>query len=52
MLPYVVSSLIVVPLGYLADKFQKRGYLLIGSMGFIYITYTFMLYTETNAAMR
>lgn len=45
ILPYVVSSFFVVPLGFFADKVRKRGYLLIGSCGFIYLTYAFMMFT-------
>lgn len=45
ILPYVVSSIFVVPLGFFADKVKKRGYLLIGSAVFIWLTYTFMMYT-------
>lgn len=52
ILPYVVSSLLVVPLGYFADRIQKRGYLLIGSAVFIWATYTFMMYVETDSTMR
>lgn len=52
ILPYVVSSVFVVPLGFFADKVKKRGYLLIGSTAFIYLTYAVMLYIETDADMR
>lgn len=52
ILPYVVSSFLVVPLGYFADKIKNRGYLLIGSCVFILVTYSFMLYTETSVDMR
>lgn len=52
ILPYVVSSVLVVPLGYFADKIKNRGYLLIGSCVFIWATYAFMLYTETSVEMR
>lgn len=48
VLPYVVSSFLVVPMGYFADKIKNRGYLLIGSCIFIWATYSFMLYTETS----
>lgn len=42
----------VVPLGFVADKAKNRGYLIIGSCLFIFITYAFMLYTETSIPMR
>jgi hypothetical protein len=51
-LPYIVSSLFVVPLGLLTEKIRNRGFLLIGSTCFIYFTYAFMMFVETNETMR
>lgn len=48
----MVSSVLIVPLGYFSEKVKNRGYVLIGSCVFITFTYTFMLYTETNVPMR
>jgi len=39
-------------MGYFADKIKKRGYLLIGSMVFIFFTYFIMMYIETSASLR
>ena len=50
--PYVVSSLLVVPLGFLTEKFRNRGYVLIASCGFITATYAFMMYVETDGSLR
>lgn len=51
-MPYCVSSLFVVVLGYIVDRIQKRSYALIGSCGFFTVTYLFMMITESSSAMR
>ena len=51
-MPYVVSSLLVVPLGFITEKFKNRGYVLIASCGFITATYAFMIFTETDVTLR
>jgi MFS family permease len=52
ILPYCVSSLFVIILGYIVDRIQKRSYALIGSCCFFTFTYLFMMYTEASEAMR
>jgi nitrate/nitrite transporter NarK len=52
ILPYCVSSLFVVILGYIVDRVKKRSYALIASCCFFTVTYLFMMVTETSAAMR
>lgn len=44
ILPYVVSSIAVAPMGFFVDKIKNRGYTIIGSCVFIMVTYLFMLY--------
>ena len=44
ILPYCVSSLFVVILGFFVDKVQQRSYLLIGSCAFYTVTYLFMMF--------
>ena len=52
ILPYCVSSLFVVILGYIVEKVEKRSYLLIFSCVFYTITYLFMMFTESTKVMR
>jgi hypothetical protein len=42
----------VIPLGVVADKIKNRGYLLIGSIGFYWLTYFVMMFIETNMSFR
>ena len=48
ILPYVVSTDAVIPMGFFADKIKNRGFTIIGSCGFISLTYLIMLYIETD----
>ena len=52
ILPYIVSSLFVIILGYISDKVKKRGLLLIASCGFVVFTYLFMMIVESTKAFR
>lgn len=52
ILPYCVSSLFVIILGYIVDRIQKRSYALIISCFFFTFTYLFMMVTESTHAMR
>ena len=52
ILPYCVSSLFVVILGFIVDRVQKRSYALIASCFFFMFTYLFMMFTESSEAMR
>lgn len=52
ILPYCVSSLFVIILGYMVDKVKKRSYLIIASCCFYTFTYLFMMFTESTKAMR
>jgi nitrate/nitrite transporter NarK len=52
ILPYCVSSLFVIILGYIVDRIKKRSYALIGSCFFYTFTYLFMLITESTEVMR
>jgi nitrate/nitrite transporter NarK len=52
ILPYCVSSLFVVILGFIVDRVQKRSYALIASCFFFMVTYLFMMFTESSEVMR
>ena len=52
ILPYCVSSLFVIILGYIVDRIQKRSYALIASCAFFTFTYLFMMFTESTQVMR
>ena len=52
ILPYCVSSLFVIILGYIVDRIQKRSYALIGSCFFFTLTYLFMMVTESTEVMK
>ncbi len=52
ILPYVVSSILVPPMGYVVDKIKNRGKVLIVSCVFIFFTYTFMMLMETSGTLR
>jgi hypothetical protein len=48
VMPYLVGALLVPPLGYLAEKIQKRSYLIILNCFFFFLTYLSMFYIEAN----
>jgi nitrate/nitrite transporter NarK len=52
ILPYCVSSLFVIILGFAVDRIKKRSYVLIASCFFFTFTYLFMMFTEASEAMR
>lgn len=52
ILPYLVSSILVPPMGYIVDKVGRRSIVIIISTGFILFTYIFMMFLETSAELR
>jgi MFS family permease len=50
-MPYCVSSLFVVILGYIVDKIKKRSNVVIASCSFITITYLIMMIIETEPTL-
>ena len=52
ILPYVVSSILVPIMGYFVGKVGRRSIVLIVSTGFIFATYCFMVFLETNEHLR
>jgi MFS family permease len=52
VVPYVVSALLVPPLGYFAEKVRRRSYLIIINSFFFFLTYLCMLFFETNSHLR
>jgi hypothetical protein len=44
IVPYVLGALLVPPLGYFAEKVEKKSYLIILNSLFFFITYLIMLY--------
>jgi hypothetical protein len=44
IVPYMLGALLVPPLGYFAEKVEKKSYLIILNSFFFFLTYLIMLY--------